>query len=136
MNLRLLDTNAVISLVARRSDALLRRVEAFGPGSLAVSSVVAHELYFSAYRSEKVAFNLETLRLLFTDLTILDFDREDARVAGEIRAELKRRGTPIGPYDTLIAGQAKARGHILITNNTGEFSWIPRLQFEDWAIDR
>lgn len=133
MTIRLLDTNAVIALVARRSDALLRRVEAAEPGSLAVSSVVAHELYYGAFRSEKIAFNLETLRLLFTDLAIIDFDREDARVAGEIRAELKRRGTPIGPYDTLIAGQAKARGLALITNNTGEFSRVEGLQIEDWT---
>lgn len=133
MILRLLDTNAVISLVARRSEALLRRVETSEPGSLAVSSVVAHELFFGAYRSEKVAFNLETLRLLFADLSILDFDRDDARVAGEIRADLKRRGTPIGPYDTLIAGQAKARNLTLVTNNTGEFSRVAGLQIEDWS---
>jgi tRNA(fMet)-specific endonuclease VapC len=133
---RLLDTNAVISLVARRSEPLLQRVEASEPGSLAVSSVVAHELYFGAYRSERVAYNLETLRLLFTDLAILDFDREDARVAGEIGAELKRRGTPIGPYDTLIAGQAKARGLTLVTNNTGEFSRIAGLRIEDWTTNR
>ena len=97
--------------------------------------MVAHELYFGAYRSEKLAFNLETLRLLFTDLAVLDFDREDARVAGEIRAELKRRGTPIGPYDNLIAGQAKARNLTLVTNNTGEFSRIAGLQIEDWSHD-
>lgn len=135
MTLRLLDTNAVISLVARRSDALLQRVDASEPGSLAVSSVVAHELYFGAYRSERVAYNLETLRLLFSDLAILDFDREDARVAGEIRAELKRRGTPIGPYDTLIAGHAMARGLTLVTNNTGEFSRVAGLQIEDWSMN-
>lgn len=136
MTFRLLDTNAVISLVARRSEPLLQRVETSEPGSLAVSSVVAHELYFGAYRSERVAYNLETLRLLFTDLAILDFDREDGRVAGEIRAELKRRGTPIGPYDTLIAGQAKARGLTLVTNNTGEFSRIAGLRIEDWTTNR
>ena len=136
MTFCLLDTNAVISLVARRSEPLLQRVETSEPGSLAVSSVVAHELYFGAYRSERVAYNLETLRLLFTDLAILDFDREDARVAGEIRAELKRRGTPIGPYDTLIAGQAKARGLTLVTNNTGEFSRIAGLRIEDWTTNR
>lgn len=134
MTLRLLDTNAVIALVTSRSEALLERVEAAEPGSLGVSSVVAHELYFGAYRSGKVAFNLETLRLLFADLAILDFDREDARVAGEIRADLKRRGTPIGPYDVLIAGQAKARNLMLITNNTGEFSRIAGLRIEDWTL--
>lgn len=128
----LLDTNAVIALVGRRSAELLARVEASEPGSLAISSIVAHELWYGAYRSQKVAFNLETLRLLFADLAILDFDREDARVAGEIRAELARQGMPIGPYDVLIAGQARARGLPLVTNNTGEFSRVTGLQLEDW----
>lgn len=133
MTTRLFDTNAVIALVTRRSDALLHRVNSMEPGSLAMSSVVAHELYYGAYRSQKVAFNLETLRLLFADLPILDLDREDARVAGEIRAELARQGTPIGPYDVLIAGQAKARDLILVTNNTGEFARVAGLRLEDWA---
>lgn len=50
--------------VTRRSDALLRRVEAVEPGTLAISSIVAHELSFGAHRSQKIEFNLETLRLL------------------------------------------------------------------------
>ena len=133
MTTTLLDTNAVIALVTGRSEALLQRVDSMEPGSLAVSSVVAHELWFGAYKSQKVAFNLETLRLLFADLPILDFDREDARVAGELRAELKKQGTPIGPYDVLIAGQAKARDLILITNNTGEFARVAGLRLEDWT---
>ena len=65
---------------------------------------------FGAYRSGKVDFNLETLRLVFADLEILDLDHENARVAGETPAQLARRGAPIGPYDVLIAGQAMARG--------------------------
>lgn len=134
MTLRLLDTNAVIALLTRRSGALLQRVEASEPGSLAISSVVTHELYYGAYRSQEIAFNLETLRLLFADLAILDLDREDARVAGEIRAELARWGTPIGPYDVLIAGQARARNLTLITNNTNEFARVPGLQLQDWTL--
>ncbi len=129
---RLLDTNAVIAFVTRRSRTLLERMEAAKPGSLGVSSVVAHELYYGAYRSQQVEFNLETLRLLFADLAILDLDREDARIAGEIRADLKRKGTPIGPYDVLIAGQAKARALALVTSNTREFSRVQGLQIEDW----
>lgn len=134
MSLRLLDTNVVIALLARRSDVLLQRVEAAEPGSLAVSSVVAHELYYGAYRSQKVAFNLETLRLLFADLAILDLDREDARVAGQIRANLAQQGTPIGPYDVLIAGQARARNLPLITNNTAEFARVSGLEIQDWTL--
>lgn len=129
----LLDTNAVIALVTRRSDALLRRVEAMAPGALAISSIVAHELYFGAYRSQKIEFDLETLRLLFADLVILDLDQEDARTAGEIRATLARQGTPIGPYDVLIAGQAKARGLTLVTSNLSEFQRVDGLKLEDWT---
>ncbi|WP_234967790.1 PIN domain-containing protein [Pontibaca methylaminivorans] len=76
----------------------------------------------------------KTLRLLFADLPIIDFDREDARVAGEIRADLARQDTPIGRYDVLIAGQAKARGLILVTNNTGEFERVDGLKVEDWTV--
>lgn len=129
----ILDTNAVITLIGRRSETLLSQVQAKEKGTLAVSSIVAHELYFGAYRSQRVEFNLETLRLLFTDIAILNLDQEDAREAGEIRAELARTGTPIGPYDTLIAGQARARRLPLITNNIREFERIPRLQLEDWT---
>lgn len=129
----LLDTNAVIALVTRRSEALRRRVEAAEPGTLATSTIVAHELYFGAYRSRKIEFNLETLRLLFADLVVLDLDREDARTAGEIRALLSRQGTPIGPYDVLIAGQAKARGLTLVTSNRSEFRRVPGLDLEDWT---
>ena len=99
-----------------------------------MSSVVAHELWFGAYRSQRVEYNLETLRLLFADLPILDFDPEDARVAGEIRADLARKGTPIGPYDLLIAGQAKARELTLVTNNTGEFARVSGLDVADWTV--
>jgi tRNA(fMet)-specific endonuclease VapC len=45
---------------------------------------------------------------------------------------LASKGTPIGPYDVLIAGQAIARGMILVTHNTAEFGRVPRLRFEDW----
>ncbi|HRO13486.1 MAG TPA: type II toxin-antitoxin system VapC family toxin [Paracoccus sp. (in: a-proteobacteria)] len=130
----LLDTHAVIALVGRPSAELLARVEASTPGSLAISSIVAHELWYGACRSQRAAFNLETLRLLFADLPILDFEREDARMAGEIRAELARQGMPIGPSDVLIAGQARARGLPLVTNNTGEFSRVAGLQLEDWTV--
>ena len=128
----LLDTNAVIALVGRRSPELLARVEAAEPGSLAISAIVAHELWYGAYRSQKVAFNLETLRLLFSDLGILDVDREDARVAGEIRADLASLGSPIGPYDVLIAGQALARNLVLVSRNLREFLRVPGLAVENW----
>jgi tRNA(fMet)-specific endonuclease VapC len=63
---------------------------------------------------------------------VVEFDREDARKAGELRASLAASGTPIGPYDVLIAGQALARGLVLITHNMREFRRVPDLAIEDW----
>ena len=64
---------------------------------------------------------------------VLEFDQEDARQAGEIRAHLASKGTPIGPYDVLIAGQAKARNLTLVTHNTTEFQRVEGLRVEDWS---
>lgn len=66
--------------------------------------------------------------------TFLDFDKDDARRAGAVRAELATAGTLIGPYDLLIAGQALSRNLILITRNTREFSRVSGLQIEDWEV--
>jgi tRNA(fMet)-specific endonuclease VapC len=130
----ILDTNAVIALIGRKSDALVTRVLHSPQGIIGLPSVVAYELYFGAQKSAKAQHNLETLRLLIADFPILDFDRNDAFVAGEIRAALAAKGTPIGPYDVLIAGQAKARGLTLVTNNVGEFNRVENLRVEDWSL--
>lgn len=63
---------------------------------------------------------------------MLDFNAEDARQAGEIRIALARKGTPIGLYDVLIAGQARARDMVLVTHNTREFARVDGLRIEDW----
>jgi tRNA(fMet)-specific endonuclease VapC len=63
---------------------------------------------------------------------MLEFDEEDARQAGQIRAHFASNGTPTGPYDVLIAGQAKARELTLVTHHTSEFQRVPGLKLEDW----
>ena len=68
-------------------------------------------------------------------MQVLDFDAEDAEEAGDIRATLQRAGTPIGPYDILIAAQARRRDALLVTANTREFARVPGLQIEDWTTD-
>ncbi len=63
---------------------------------------------------------------------VLTFDKEDAEASGEVRALLANIGQTIGPFDVLIAGQALARGLILITHNKREFARVPGLLVEDW----
>ena len=121
----LLDANAVIGLLG--GNAGVRR---HSPQDFGIPAVVAHELYYGAYRSAKQAQNLALLDSL--RLEVLGFDKEDAQAAGKVRAMLAASGTPIGPYDVLIAGQALARGLVLVTHNVGEFSRVAGLQVEDW----
>ena len=91
---------------------------------------MAHELYYGAYKSGRPEENLARVEGLA--FPVLEFDREDARSAGEVRARLSGAGTPIGPYDVLIAGQALARKLILLTHNRKEFERVPGLRLEDW----
>jgi tRNA(fMet)-specific endonuclease VapC len=101
---------------------------------LALSSVVLFELWYGVAKSAQVPENTERLRILLSgDLDLLDFDDEDARAAGEVRAVLEKAGTPIGAYDLLIAGQALRRGLTVVTANTSEFSRVTGLSWEDWT---
>jgi tRNA(fMet)-specific endonuclease VapC len=125
----LLDTNAIIALMQGHS-GFRSRLERREPQDFALSSIVAHELYYGAFKSQKIEANLAQLAALRFE--ILDFDREDAISAGQIRAQLAQAGTPIGPLDCLIAGQAMARSLTVITHNRREFDRITGLKIEDW----
>lgn len=92
-----------------------------------------HELYFGAYRSQRRERNLALVDALRFE--VLPLDLEDARQAGEVRASLAALGTPIGAYDVLIAGQARARGLVLVTRNVREFSRVPGLACDNWHDD-
>ncbi|MDP9156232.1 MAG: type II toxin-antitoxin system VapC family toxin [Pseudomonadota bacterium] len=125
----LLDTNAVIALM-KGNGGFLARLRQHRPRDFAISSIVAHGLYYGAYKSQNAAENLKRVEAL--QFEVLDFDTEDARHAGEVRAELALAGTPSGPYDALIAGQALARALTLVIRNTWEFRHVSKLNVEDW----
>jgi tRNA(fMet)-specific endonuclease VapC len=126
----LLDTNVVIAILEDTSAPVARRAKREAIEDLGIPAIVANELFYGAFRSRRAADNLSRLDAL--RFPIIDFDRDDARQAGAIRAELASLGTPIGPYDVLIAGQAIARGLTLVTHNVREFGRVPGLQIEDW----
>jgi tRNA(fMet)-specific endonuclease VapC len=125
----ILDSNAVIALL-KSSPLLVGRMKAYRPGDFVISSIVAHELYYGAYRSQRRSENLARLDLL--QFPVLEFDREDAVAAGEVRAKLAALGQPIGAYDILIAGQARCRGLTLISRNLREFTRVDGLAVENW----
>lgn len=125
----LLDTNIVIALI-KRDPAVLERLRACEPRDVAISAIVLHELYYGAFKSARVSHNVTVVEGL--RFAVLDLDPADARHAGEVRAWLAKEGTPIGPYDVLIAGQARARGLTLVTRNAAEFARVPDLAIEGW----
>jgi tRNA(fMet)-specific endonuclease VapC len=132
----LLDTNACIALINGSPAGVRPRLErALEDGaSVAVSAVVAFELWYGAAKSARRQANRQRLEMFFAGpLDLVPFDDEDARAAGEVRAALESAGTPIGAYDLLIAGQALRYDATLVTANTAEFSRVGDLRWEDWA---
>ncbi|ABD11057.1 VapC toxin family PIN domain ribonuclease [Frankia sp. CcI156] len=132
----LLDTSTVVALLRNKPVGVRERYREAEASEdyLALSSVVLFELWYGVAKSAQVPENTERLRILLSgDLDLLDFDDEDARAAGEVRAVLEKAGTPIGAYDLLIAGQALRRGLTVVTANTSEFSRVTGLSWEDWT---
>jgi tRNA(fMet)-specific endonuclease VapC len=127
----LLDANIVIALHNEPRSLIARRVRRHESHDIGVSAIVLHELYYGSFKSHRADHNVRVIDAL--PFEALEFSRDDARHAGEIRAILTNRGTPIGPYDVLIAGQARARQLTLVTRNTAEFARVPYLRIEDWS---
>lgn len=125
----LLDANAVIALL-KGHERFLTRLQRRKPQDFGIPSIVMHELFYGAFKSQHAGKNLSRVDQL--QFEVVEFSREDARHAGDIRAKLAKAGTPIGPYDVLIAGQALARSLILITRNSDEFQRVPGLRSENW----
>lgn len=125
----LLDTNVVVALLGGNS-LVRRRLRRVLLADVALSVIVMHELYFGAHKGTRTAETLSNYGQL--NFEVLPLTDDDALRAAEVRAVLQRAGTPIGPYDTLIAGQALARDLTLVTRNTREFERIDGLRVENW----
>jgi tRNA(fMet)-specific endonuclease VapC len=132
-----LDTNAVINVLNDRTSPVRTRIDAairLGH-PLAISSIVLFELRYGAAKSARPERNAQRIvDFLSGPIEVLPFAPADAEEAGDIRAALERAGTPIGPYDILVAAQARRRDALLVTANEREFARVPRLKFQDWAI--
>jgi tRNA(fMet)-specific endonuclease VapC len=132
-----LDTNVAIALLNDRQPAVRRRFDAARTAgtALCLAIVVYHELMYGAAHSARRAENEEKVALFVAagGLLLLPFEEPDAREAADIRAHLRRLATPIGPYDLLIAAQARRAGAPLVTANGREFERVPGLVVMDWT---
>lgn len=128
----LLDTNICIHVINVRPPAVLARFRQHRMGEIGVCSVVAAELAYGVAKSGSER-NRQALEMFLAPLEILSFDEAALWVYGSLRAELERKGTPIGAHDMMIAAHALSQQSTLVTNNTREFARVPGLALENWV---
>jgi tRNA(fMet)-specific endonuclease VapC len=129
-----LDTNICIRILNGSSQSVIDNFEKIDLDDIVIPSIVAAELIYGANKSAKRDYNLMKFRTFLNQFRIAGINTDAIEAYGEIRAELERKGTPIGANDYFIAAIAKANDGILVTNNTGEFSRIDGLTLEDWTV--
>lgn len=130
----LLDTT-VVSDFARGVPAVLTRLKANSKDDTAICTVTAMEIEYGLMLNPARAQKIEpVIRSLLQDLHVFFHEPEDATATAAVRAALAKRGTPIRPYDAMIAGTALRRGLVMVTSNGGEFARIDGLILEDWRL--
>ena len=128
----MLDTNICIFTIKNRPQQV-REVFKRHHGQLCISTVTLMELIYGAEKSANPERNLADAEGFAARLEVLKYDQDAAAHTGQLRAELAKAGTPIGPYDQMIAGHARSQGLIVVTNNLREFERVPGLRTEDWV---
>lgn len=129
----MLDTNICIYLSKHRPASVVKRFSELELGQVCISSIVYAELRFGCEGSVQRKASLDTLTALLGPVDICDFNAAAAESFGRVRQNLKARGQPIGPLDTLIAAHALSLGCVLVTNNCAEFERVEGLAVENWA---
>lgn len=129
----MLDTNICIHVIKNKPETAIRNFLTHQPDDLCISAITLAELLHGVEKSKFRDRNRLAVSMFLSGIAVLDFDSIAAQAYGELRADLEQNGTPIGPMNMLIAGHAKSRGLILVTNNTGEFTRVKGLQLEDWS---
>jgi tRNA(fMet)-specific endonuclease VapC len=129
----MLDTNICIYTIKNRPPEV-REIFGRNQGLMCISTVTLMELFFGTEKSAFPQKNLAIVEGFAARLEVLDYNKSAAAHSGQLRAELAAAGTPIGPFDTMIAGHARSLGLILVSNNLREFGRVPGLRFEDWLL--
>jgi tRNA(fMet)-specific endonuclease VapC len=127
-----LDSSACVSILRLPVGQVPTILDHWKANQTAISSIVAAELEVGVHKSMKADVQRARLNLFFARFRIEPFDETAARHYGEIRAELEKKGTSIGPLDLLIAAHARSLGATLITGNVGEFKRVKGLKVMPW----
>ena len=129
----MLDTNICIYTIKHKPETVIKNFLSHNPEEICISSITYGELMYSVEKSQAVEKNRLALALFLSCITVLEFDSSAAEEYGRIRAELQKKGIPIGSLDMLIAAHALSKGYTLVTNNTREFERVDGLHIENWT---
>ena len=128
----MLDTNTCIRLIKQRPETIGARLSGLDLEDVAISSIVAAELWYGVALSQKKKQNEAALADFLDFVKVSDWPAGACPIYGRIRAHLKKKGTPIGAMDLLIASHAAFLKAVLVTENTREFERMPDLKVENW----
>lgn len=128
----MLDTNTCIYIINRSPKQVYERLKKLSLGEVGISVITFCELQYGVAKSAKPVENQLALTEFLAPLEVLDFTSACAAPYGEIRADLNKKGCPIGNNDLLIASHAISEGLVLISNNLKEFARVEGLQCENW----
>jgi predicted nucleic acid-binding protein len=128
----LLDTNICVYWL-KGNRQVEQKVLAAGIDAVALPFITVSELYYGAYKSQRMEANLQLVRSLTEQLTVLESDETISELFGELKAELEKNGMIIDDADLYIAACAKVHGLTLVTNNTKHFKRIKGLKLENWV---
>lgn len=130
----LLDSNTCIQFLNDSHAGVKRQLLAHHPSDLVLCSVVKAALLYGAYRSARVAANLQRLTIFFEPMRSLPFDDDCVHTYGQLRAVLAGKGASIGANDLLIAAIGLTHNLTVVTHNTREFARIDGLKLQDWEL--
>jgi len=128
----LLDTNICVYWL-KGNERIELKILSVGMDNIALSFINVSELYYGAYKSQRVEANLKLISQLTDQLNVVESDEAISEMFGQLKATLENAGTIVDDADLFIAACAKVHGLTLVTNNTKHFKRIKGLKLENWA---
>jgi tRNA(fMet)-specific endonuclease VapC len=128
----LLDTNTCIAIMNQRPEHINQALMRYPVETVGMSVISLYELEYGVSKSRKKTENRKTLDGFKKYIQTYPWTEDCASLSGEIRADLEKKGTLIGPHDILIAAHALALDATLVTHNLKEFKRVKDLNVVNW----
>lgn len=128
----LLDTDTIIYSL-KGNKTIVERLELHINDPMAICAITLMELYYGAYKSQKITSNLAKIKKLEQVFEIIAIERDSVEIFGMLKAQLEQSGTPLDDFDLAIAACALSHNLTLITNNQKHFKRIEGLRLENWV---